>query len=110
MVFPRRNVLHLEGVTEVLNLIDENGEMRFSGIMEGLKTVKNPPLKNAAALSYRLRGLEKAGFVKKRIENNPGEQVKIFYRLTDEGREALTHLNMLKEIKRKASQNVKEQL
>lgn len=96
-------MLHLDGVTEILSLMNNNGKMRFSEIMKGLKKEKNPPLKNAAALSYRLRSLEKSMLIIKDVENKPGKQVKIFYELADEGHEALTHLKELKGILHKAS-------
>lgn len=109
MGFPRRNVLYLDGVIEILNLMKKNGKMRFSEIMKGVRKEKNPPLKNAAALSYRLRALEKTGLVTKKTNNNPGKQVKIFYNLTGEGHEALSHLKELNSIVRKASLKVEEQ-
>jgi len=101
--FPERNVLHLDGIIETLNLMARNGEMRFSELMNGLKKEKNPPLKNAAALSYRLRSLENSKLIKKRVENETGKPVKIFYYLTDDGREALTHLEKLNEIVHRAN-------
>jgi DNA-binding HxlR family transcriptional regulator len=104
---PTRAVLHLTGVSKILSLINKNSEMRFSEIMKEVR-VGNPSLKNAAALSYRLRGLEKSGLVKKRTENNLGEPVKIFYYLTNEGCAAVLHLRELDEIMHKASQCVKE--
>lgn len=108
MIFPKRNVIHLDGVAEILSLMNENGGMRFSGIMRKLNGEKNPPLKNAAALSYRLRALEMSGLIKKDIKNKTGKQVKIFYQLTDEGNEALVHLKKLNAIIHKASLKVEE--
>lgn len=107
-IFSKRSVLHLDGITEILDLMDKNGNMRFSEIMKGLRKEKNPPLKNAAVLSYRLRTLEKSGLIVKDTENRQGEQVKIFYYLTADGREALLHLKKLDDIIRKASFHLKE--
>lgn len=96
-----RNVFHLDGVTEILTLLEDNGEMRFSEIIKRLNKEKNPPLKNAAALSYRLRALEIFGLIANNTQKETGKQVKIFYKITDDGRKALTHLKVLEDIVRK---------
>jgi len=96
-----RNVLHLDGVTEILTLLEHNGEMRFSEIMKRLNKEKDPPLKNAAALSYRLRALEIFGLIANNTQKEKGKQVKILYKITNDGREALAHLKVLEDIVRK---------
>lgn len=96
-----RNVFHLDGVTEILTLLEDNGEMRFSEIMKRLNKERKPPLKNAAALSYRLRALEIFGLIVNNTQKETGKQVKIFYRITENGRKALTHLKSLEDIVRK---------
>jgi DNA-binding PadR family transcriptional regulator len=88
-------------VTEILTLLEDNSEMRFSEIMKRLKKEKDPPLKNAAALSYRLRALEIFGLITNNTQKEKGKQIKIFYKITDDGRRALTHLKMLENIVRK---------
>ena len=101
MTSRNRNVFHLDGVTEILNLLKNNGEMRFTEIMNKLKEKKNPPLKNAAALSYRLRALEIFGLIENNSQKEKGKQFKILYKITDDGCNALTHLKMLEDIVRK---------
>jgi len=103
MMVRKLNVVHLPGTKAVLDVLNENGEMRFGQIMSTLEERENPGVKNPAALSYRLRGLEKMGFVKKRTENETGKPVKVFYFLTNEGCEALQPLRELTEIITRAS-------
>ena len=95
------NVLHLDGVAEILTLLEENGKMRFSEIMDKLGKGKDPPLNNAAALSYRLRSLENIGLIANNSEKEKGKQFRIYYEITERGLDAVVHLKALKEIMKK---------
>lgn len=98
MTYRNRNVFHLDGVTEILTLLENNGEMRFNEIWKGLNEKEDTPVKNAAALSYRLRALEIFGLIANNTQKETGKQVRITYKITDNGREALTHLKALEDI------------
>ena len=99
---PKRSVLHLDGVTHIMRILNRKEKTRFTEMMRDLEKEKNPAPNNAAALSYRLRALEKTGLVMKDVKSEPGEQVRIFYKLTNDGREALSHLEELDNITKRA--------
>ncbi len=71
--------------------------------MNQLKEEMDPPLKNAAALSYRLRALENVGLILNDTDKKPGKQVKIFYEITKTGCKALVHMKELENIMREVN-------
>lgn len=89
-----KHILCLNGVTEMLNLMNREGQMRFSQIMRHLQRREIPSIRSASSLSYRLRGLERPGLIMRVVKDVPGKQTEILYQLTDEGREALSHLQI----------------
>jgi len=71
----------------------ENGQaLRFKEIYDGLEG------ESAATLTRRLRELSVLGLIKRDVKNEPESSILVTYRITDEGREALQHIDMLENI------------
>lgn len=76
-------VLYKVGATEILKGL-ANGEGKRFGDLAKLGGTKT-----TATLAHRLRELERADYIIKKVHNEPGQPVNIYYKITDKGKKAL---------------------
>lgn len=87
------SLLYRVGAIETLKLLNRQGKMRFTELYD--RKIFGTP----ATLAHRLRELEGLELITKDVKNikNP-VPVKVYYVITERGKEVLDHLKTLEEL------------